>query len=126
MLPQYKLEKVKQLKENGEIIFVGDGINDSPVLAEASFGISMGDAAEIANSTADAILISNRISSIPNMIKISRKTMNIIKFNITFSLVMKAIVLILGVLGYAPIWLAIIADTGVSMLTVLNSVRILK
>ena len=107
LLPQYKLEKVKQLKENGEIIFVGDGINDSPVLAEASFGISMGDAAEIANSTADAILISNRISSIPNMIKISRKTMNIIKFNITFSLVMKAIVLILGVLGYAPIWLKI-------------------
>ena len=126
MLPQEKLEKVKALKENGKIIFVGDGINDSPVLAEASFGISMKDAAEIANSSADGILISNNISKIPNMIKVARKTMNIIKFNIAFSLIIKAIVLTLGVLGYAPIWLAIIADTGVSMLTVLNSVRILK
>lgn len=126
LLPQEKLEKVKALKENGKIIFVGDGINDSPVLAEASFGISMKDAAEIANSSADGILISNNISKIPNMIKVARKTMNIIKFNIAFSLIIKAIVLTLGVLGYAPIWLAIIADTGVSMLTVLNSVRILK
>ena len=126
LLPQEKLEKVKALKENGEIIFVGDGINDSPVLAESSFGISMKDAAEIANNTADGILISNNISKIPDMIKVARKAMNIIKFNIVFSLIIKAVVLILGVLGYAPIWLAIIADTGVSMLTVLNSVRILK
>lgn len=126
LLPQEKLEKVKVLKENGEIIFVGDGINDSPVLAEASFGISMKDAAEIANNTADGILISNNISKIPDMIKLARKAMKIIKFNIVFSLIIKAVVLTLGVLGYAPIWLAIIADTGVSMLTVLNSVRILK
>ena len=126
LLPQEKLEKVKALKENGEIIFVGDGINDSPVLAEASFGISMKDAAEIANSTADGILISNNISKIPDMIKVARKTMNIIKFNIAFSLIIKVVVLTLGVLGYAPIWLAIIADTGVSMLTILNSIRILK
>lgn len=126
LLPQEKVEKLKDLKQNGEIIFVGDGINDSPVLAEASFGISMKDASEIANSTADGILISNNISKIPDMIKVARKTMNIIKFNITFSLLIKLIVLILGVLGYAPIWLAIIADTGVSLLTVLNSVRILN
>ena len=86
----------------------------------------MGEGAEIANSVADGILMSNNISKIPNMIKITRKTMNIVKFNIAFSLIIKLIVLMLGVLGYAPIWLAIIADTGVSMLTVLNSVRILK
>lgn len=126
LLPQEKLEKVKELKKEGKVIFVGDGINDSPVLAEASFGISMRDAAEIANNTADGILISNNISKIPDMIKVARKTMNIIKFNIAFSLIIKAVVLTLGVLGHAPIWLAIIADTGVSMLTVLNSVRILK
>lgn len=126
LLPQDKQKKVKELKEKSKIIFVGDGINDSPVLAEASFGISMGEGAEIANSVADGILMSNNISKIPNMIKITRKTMNIVKFNIAFSLIIKLIVLMLGVLGYAPIWLAIIADTGVSMLTVLNSVRILK
>ena len=126
LLPQDKSEKVKELKKNSNIIFVGDGINDSPVLAESSFGISMGDATQIANNVADGILISNNISKIPTMIKIARKTMNIVKFNISFSLIIKAIVLILGVLVYAPIWLAIIADTGVSMLTVLNSVRILK
>lgn len=125
LLPQDKLEKVKKLKEKGEVIFIGDGINDSPVLSESSFGISMGGGAEIANSIADGILISNNISSITNIIKIARKTMNIIKFNIIFSLIVKAIVLILGVLGYAPIWLAIVADTGVSLLTVLNSVRII-
>lgn len=126
LLPQDKLEKVKKLKENGEIIFIGDGINDSPVLIEASFGISMGEGAEIASNMADGILISNNISTITNIIKIARKTMNIVKFNILFSLIVKAIVLTLGVLGYAPIWLAIVADTGVSLLTVLNSVRIFK
>jgi len=126
LLPQDKLEKVKTLKEQGEIIFVGDGINDSPVLAEASFGISMGEGAEIASSTADAILISNHITTIPKSIKIARKTIHIIWANILFSLILKAIVLTLGVLGIAPIWLAIVADTGVSLLTVLNSIRIFK
>ncbi|MFR0822763.1 MAG: heavy metal translocating P-type ATPase [Clostridia bacterium] len=126
LLPQDKLEKVKALKEKGKVIFVGDGINDSPVLAVSDFGISMGEATEIANSTADAILISNRISSIPKMIQIARKTMHIIQFNIFFSLVVKAIILTLGMMGNAPVWLAIIADTGVSLITVLNSVRIMK
>lgn len=126
LLPQDKLEKVKALKEQGEILFVGDGINDSPVLAEASFGISMGEGAEIASNTADAILISNHLSTIPKAIKIARKAIHIIWANILFSLIVKAIVLTLGVLGIAPIWLAIIADTGVSLLTVLNSVRIFR
>lgn len=126
LLPQDKLEKVKTIKERGSIIFVGDGINDSPVLAEANFGISMGEGAEIASNTADAILISSRISTIPKAIKIARKTIHIIWANILFSLIIKAIVLTLGILGIAPIWLAIVADTGVSLLTVLNSVRILS
>lgn len=126
LLPQEKLEKVKMLKQNGKVIFVGDGINDSPVLAEADFGISIGEGAEIANSTADAILISNNIQTIPNSIKIARSSMRIIKFNITFSLLIKAIVLILGILGIAPVWTAVVADTGVSFITVINSARIIK
>ena len=86
----------------------------------------MGEAAEIASSTADGILISNNISSLPRIIQTAKKSMRIIKFNIAFSLIVKVIVLTLGILGIAPVWLAIVADTGVSLLTVLNSVRILK
>lgn len=126
LLPQEKLEKVKKLKQNKKVIFVGDGINDSPVLAESDFGISIGEGAEIANNMADAILISNNIQTIPNSIKIARKSMRIIKFNIVFSLLIKVIVLILGVLGIAPVWIAVVADTGVSFITVMNSARILK
>ena len=126
LLPQEKLEKVKEKKEDGKVIFIGDGINDSPVLAEADFGISMGEGTEIANNTADGILISNNITTIPQCIKITRKTMKIVKENIVFSLIAKVIVLTLGILGIAPIWLAVAADTGMSLLTVINSLRILK
>lgn len=126
LLPKQKLEKVKELKENGKVIFVGDGINDSPVLAEADFGISMGEGTEIASNSADGILISNNISALPKIIKTAKKSMRIIKFNIAFSLIIKVVVLILGILGIAPVWLAIVADTGVSLLTVLNSVRIFR
>lgn len=101
LLPKQKLEKVKKLKENGKVIFIGDGINDSPVLAESDFGIAMGDASEIAESSADALLISNNIGSLPNIIKIAKKSMRIIKFNIAFSLIVKAIVLTLGVIRYS-------------------------
>lgn len=101
LLPKQKLEKVRELKENGKVIFIGDGINDSPVLAESDFGIAMGDASEIAESSADALLISNNIGSLPNIIKIARKSMKIIKFNIAFSLIVKAIVLTLGIVRYS-------------------------
>ena len=126
LLPQDKLNIVKELKQNGKVIFVGDGINDSPVLAEADFGISMGEGTQIANSAADGILISNNITTIPKIIKIARKAISIVKFNITFSLLIKAIVIVLGTIGIAPVWMAVVADTGVSLLTVLNSIRIFK
>ena len=126
LLPNQKQEQIKLLKKKGKVIFVGDGINDSPVLAEANFGISMGEGSEIANSTADGILISNNLETLPKSIKISRKTMNIVKFNVVFSLIIKAIVLILGIVGIAPVWLAVVADTGVSLFTVLNSLRIFR
>lgn len=126
LLPDQKQEAIMLLKKKGKVIFVGDGINDSPVLAEADFGISMGEGSEIANSTADGILISNNLETLPKSIKISRKTMNIIKFNIAFSLIIKIIVLIFGIIGIAPVWLAVVADTGVSFITILNSIRILR
>ena len=124
LLPKEKLEKIEELKKYGKTIFVGDGINDSPVLASADFSISIGEGTEIANNTADAILISNNLSTLPDIIKISKKTVRILKENIGFSLLMKAIVLTLGVLGFAPIWLAVFADVGVTLITVINSIRI--
>ena len=127
LLPQEKLNKVKELQSKGEkVTFLGDGINDSPVIASADFGMSMGTGSEIANNTADGILISNDIGMLPKIIKIAKKTMRIVKFNITFSLLAKLVVLIVGLFGTAPIWLAVLADTGVTLLTVLNALRIFK
>lgn len=124
LLPQEKLEKINLLKKQGKTLFVGDGINDSPVLAASDFGISMGEGTEIASNTADSILISNNLEAIPEGINIGKKTVRIMKENIIFSLAMKLIVLIAGVLGVAPVWLAVFADVGVTIITVVNAIRI--
>lgn len=127
LLPQDKLTAIEQIKSQGKrVIFVGDGINDSPVLAASDFGIAMGAGSNIASITSDGILISNNIAKIPDMIKTSKRAMKVVKFNIIFSLVIKAIVLILGAMGIAPIWSAILADTGVTFLTVLNAIKNIK
>ena len=127
LLPQEKQKKILQLKENGyNIIFVGDGINDGPVLASANLGMSMGVGTEIANQISDCILMTNKISVIPDAIKIAKKTLKIVKLNVGFSLFVKLIVFILGIMGIAPMWLAVLADTGVTMITVANSMRIFK
>ena len=103
---------------------MGDGINDSPVLAAADFSIAMGEGTEIASDTADSILISNQLKLLPKIICIAKSTMGIVYFNLIFSLLVKFIVLSLGILGFAPIWLAVFADVGVTFLTVINSIRI--
>lgn len=126
LLPAEKQTKIKELKKDSKVIFVGDGINDGPVLATSDFGISMGKGTEIANNVSDSILISNKISIIPECIKDAKKTMGIVKFNIAFSLIVKFIVLALGVVGIAPMWSAVIADTGVSSLTILNAIRVYR
>ena len=127
LLPQEKLKTIEELKKKGEnVIFVGDGINDSPVLASSNFGIAMGAGANIASITADGILISNNLSTLPSIIKTAKRTMKVVKVNIIFSLIVKLIVLVLGAIGIAPIWLAILADTGVTFLTVVNAIRNIK
>ena len=126
LMPENKVEEINKLKEEGKVIFIGDGINDSPVLATSDFSIAMGEGTDIASTTADSILISNNISSLPQIIKVARKTIRIVNENITISLLAKLIVLILGILGIAPVWLAVAADTGITLITVINSIRILK
>ena len=86
----------------------------------------MGAGTNIASITADGILISNNLSSLPSIIKTAKRAMQVVKFNIVFSLIVKLIVLILGAIGIAPIWLAILADTGVTFLTVVNAVKTIK
>ena len=124
LMPDGKVEEINKLKKIGKVIFIGDGINDSPVLATSDFGIAMGEGTDIAGTTADSILISNNVSSLPKIIKVARKTLRIVNENITISLLAKLIVLTLGVVGIAPVWLAVAADTGITLLTVINSIRI--
>lgn len=126
LMPEGKVEEINKLKKSGKVIFIGDGINDSPVLATSDFGIAMGEGTDIAETTADSILISNNVSSLPQIIKVARKTLRIVNENITISLLAKLVVLALGLLGIAPIWLAVAADTGITLLTVINSIRIFK
>ena len=126
LLPEVKVEEIKKIKKDNKVIFIGDGINDSPVLASSDFGIAMGAGTDIAETAADSILISNNLNTLPKVIKIARKTIRIVDENITISLLAKLIVLILGIIGIAPVWLAVAADTGITLLTVINSIRIFE
>ena len=117
------LTKVRE--EKGSVMFVGDGINDAPVLAGADVGAAMGSGADAAIEAADAVFMQTEVNSIPSAISIARATNAIAKQNIIFALVIKAAVMVLGVIGFANMWLAVFADTGVAMLCVLNSIRAL-
>lgn len=131
LLPDQKLENLEEIlkerKGKEKVIFVGDGVNDSPCLARADIGIAMGGiGADAAIEAADVVIMTDELTKIAQAIKISKKTMKIVKQNIVFALVVKVLVLILGALGIANMWLAVFADVGVSMLAILNSMKILK
>ncbi len=128
MLPTDKFNSFERISKNSEItIFVGDGINDAPVLKRADIGISMGNVGtDLAIEASDIVLISDDLSKIPQAIKISKYTKNVIKQNLIFSISVKILILLLSVLGLANMWLAVFADTGVTLLTILNALKILK
>lgn len=131
LLPDQKLENLEEIlkerKGKEKVIFVGDGVNDSPCLARADIGIAMGGiGADAAIEAADVVIMTDELTKIAQAIKISKKTMKIVKQNIVFALVVKVLVLILGALGIANMWLAVFADVGVSMLAILNSMKPLK
>ncbi len=131
LLPGDKVELVEKLLQSQrgkeKLAFVGDGINDAPVLTRADIGIAMGSmGSDAAIEAADIVLMDDRVEKIAAVVRISRKTLGVVKQNIVFALGVKGLVLLLGVLGRAAMWEAVFADVGVSVLAILNSMRVLR
>ena len=127
LLPDEKLEHLKGIRSKyGEVMFVGDGINDAPVLAGADIGAAMGSGADAAIEAADVVFMTSSMQAIPQALEIAKSTNRIAVQNIVFALAVKALVMIMGFFGVANMWMAVFADSGVAMLCVLNSIRILR
>ena len=129
LLPADKVTRVEELlkQETGKLAFVGDGINDAPVLTRADIGIAMGGlGSDAAIEAADIVLMDDQPTKIAAAIRIARKTVRIVRENIVFALTVKAIVLVMGALGKAPMWLAVFADVGVAFIAILNAMRCLS
>ncbi len=126
LLPEDKLNRLLDIRSrHGAVMFVGDGINDAPVLAGADVGAAMGSGADAAIEAADVVFMTSSAEAIPKSLAIARSTGRIAMENVIFALVIKVAVMILGLCGFASMWAAVFADTGVAMLCILNSVRIL-
>ena len=131
MLPADKVAKVQELLDKqaagAKLAFAGDGINDAPVIMRSDVGIAMGSmGSDAAIEAADIVLMDDDISKIATIIKIARKTLRIANFNIVFAIGVKVVVLILGAVGIANMWLAIFADVGVAILAILNAMRTMR
>ena len=131
LLPADKVEKLEEIftqkSEKGKLVFVGDGVNDAPVLARADIGIAMGGVgSDAAIEAADIVIMTDEPSKIATAIKVSKKTLAIVKQNIVFALGVKGAVLIMGAMGIASMWTAVFADVGVSVIAILNAMRVLN
>ncbi len=131
LLPQDKVEKVEKLmnqkSDRGKLLFIGDGINDAPVLAIADIGVAMGGVgSDAAIEAADVVIMTDEPSKVSSAIKISKKTMRIVRENILFAILVKVAILILSAFGIASMWAAVFADVGVSVIAILNALRILR
>lgn len=127
LLPQDKLSIMKEIREKeGSVLFVGDGINDAPVLAGADAGAAMGSGADAAIEAADLVFLNSDVRAIPEAIRLSRKVISTAWQNVGFALFVKIAVMVMGLLGYANMWVAVFADTGVTLLCILYSIRLLK
>ena len=129
LLPQDKVSITEKImhEKDGNLLFIGDGINDAPVLALSDIGVSMGSlGSDAAIEASDIVIMTDEPSKISDVIKISKKTMKIVRENIVFAISIKIAVLILSLLGIATMWSAVFADVGVSVIAILNSLRILN
>ena len=126
LLPEQKLEQLQKIRaDHGAVMFVGDGINDAPVLAGADVGAAMGSGADAAIEAADVVFMTSDPRAIPEALDIAARTARIAWQNVYFALAVKAAAMALGLLGFASMWIAVFADSGVAMLCVLNSIRML-
>ena len=126
LLPEQKLQELTRIRSaHGSVMFVGDGINDAPVLAGADVGAAMGSGADAAIEAADVVFMTSSMSAIPQALSIAKATGRIARQNVIFALAVKAAVMVLGLAGMANMWMAVFADTGVAMLCIINSIRIL-
>ena len=127
LLPEEKLSELQKIREaHGSVMFVGDGINDAPVLAGADVGAAMGSGADAAIEAADVVFMNSNMDAIPAAVGLAKDTNLIAKENVVFAIAIKVAVMILGLTGiYANMWLAVFADTGVAFLCILNSIRLL-
>ena len=127
LLPEEKLSHLEQIKnEYGKVVYVGDGINDAPVLASADAGVAMGLGTQAASEAADVILTNDRLDKLAPAHRLFKRTVNIVSFNLIFAITIKMIVLILGAAGFAQVWLAVFADVGVCIICILISALIGK
>ena len=131
LLPQDKVKKLETLMQeksiDGKLVFIGDGINDAPVLALSDIGVAMGGlGSDAAIEAADIVIMTDEPSKLANAIKISKKTMQIVKENIVFAITVKILVLLLSALGATTLWCAVFADVGVSVIAIINALRILR
>ena len=131
LLPDGKVKKIEELlemkSEKGKVVFVGDGINDAPVLAMADIGIAMGGiGADSSIEAADVVIMTDQPSKIITVMRLAKKTMRIVKENIIFAIGVKVLVLILTAIGLSTMWQAVFADVGVSVIAILNALRALR
>ena len=126
MMPEDKLTAIREMGGQGGVMMIGDGINDAPALKQASIGVAMGSGTDVALETADAAILRDRVTDIPALIRLAHTAMGNIRQNITIALGLKAVFLVTSVLGITGLWIAIMADTGATVLVTLNALRLLR
>ncbi|MCT8331939.1 heavy metal translocating P-type ATPase [Albidovulum sediminis] len=126
MMPEDKLAYIREIGTQGGVMMIGDGINDAPALKQASVGVAMGSGTDVALETADAAILRDRVTDIPATIRLSRAAMANIRQNVTIALGLKAVFLVTSVFGLTGLWIAILADTGATVLVTLNALRLLR